>query len=533
MILSLISKEYVENRQHVSAKTLIIKYILTSLMYAFFVALEVYIFIALNSKLDEMSSYGSLDFIIFYIFIICIVSSVLVVNKARAAIFKEKDRLLLSSLPITSDDIIISKVIYIYLYEVLNLFVLASPILITYGVLHNLKTAFYIFSILFPFFIATFNIGITMLLLIPYNYIYNFLKRRYIIQIIVSALLVIGLCFVYKYILELFLNVINNSKLDYVFSESFMKTIHNVTNYFVPVSSYIHMITSKENLLNNTTIFLGVCLLFLVLGFFLASGLYKKSLNSSNQNKENIKIKQKPIKSIKKALISKELILIFRNSNFLFTYTALVIMQPFFAFVVIHSLNALLYENLEMFLLYYPEMINGINLTIILLFSSIIGAGSIESLSREEKGLITIKQIPVSPITQTVIKISITSVISIISLLITDIVLISTGAINATIFWISLLIGVLFTVELNILGLFLDLKRLDIDRKSNSTYLAAFVSFMFPILLGAIHFLMTFLKVDTYLIYLIETFISLAILIVLISVYKYVVYNGFRKMRIS
>ena len=52
MILSLVGKEYVEAKENASKSTIAVKWILTVLLYAFFVALEVYIFIAINNKLD-------------------------------------------------------------------------------------------------------------------------------------------------------------------------------------------------------------------------------------------------------------------------------------------------------------------------------------------------------------------------------------------------------------------------------------------------------------------------------------------------
>ena len=310
-----------------------------------------------------------------------------------------------------------------------------------------------------------------------------------------------------------------------------MESINKTASYLIPVSSYLKMITTKTNLVSNTSIFIGVCLLFSVIGFFLASSLLKKSQFATSEETSSGKIKIKKIKTAKKALISKELMLIFRNSNFIFTYTALIIMQPFLTLVVITSLNKLLYDSLEMFLIYYPEMINGINICIILLFSSIIGASSIEPLSREGKGLLTVKQIPISPITQTLIKISITSIISIFSLLISNIVLIGTSTISTTVFWVSLGIGILFTIELNILGLFLDLRRLDVDKKANMTYLSAFVSFAFPLLLGIIHFALTFIRVNATYIYLIEFGLAIIVMIPLILMYKKIVNDGFTKMR--
>ena len=206
-------------------------------------------------------------------------------------------------------------------------------------------------------------------------------------------------------------------------------------------------------------------------------------------------------------------------------------MQPFLAYVVISSLKVTLYSSMSMFLAYFPELINGINLTLILLFSSIINSTALDPLQREDKGLIQSKLIPFSPYKQSLVKIAIPSLISSLSLFITLIVLISTSTISLTVFFISSILGILFTIALNMLGLFIDLKKLDSSTKINIGYLSSLVSFLVPLSLCLMHFLLTFLKIPSFLIYISEIIYAILIFLPLAISFKKVVSKGYLRMK--
>ena len=74
MILSLISKEYKENKT--DSKSLLeklLKLVLIVLTYSIFIALEVYIFLAVDKKLNEMKEGASFSFLILFLFITLII----------------------------------------------------------------------------------------------------------------------------------------------------------------------------------------------------------------------------------------------------------------------------------------------------------------------------------------------------------------------------------------------------------------------------------------------------------------------------
>ena len=529
MIVELLHKEYKENfinniKKASNFKTffsLLIKLIFISL----FIALEVYIYFALDKKLMLFSEYGSLDFLILFLVILLIGSVFTSLNKVRNVFYKRKDSEVLLHLPVNNEEIIFSKIIFTYLYSVLINFVISVPLLFSYGVSRgiedNIYPAFYVLSILYPLLISIFSSGLTLILLPLYNKIYNFLKNKALLQVILGSLLVICLCFIYQYVLDLFINLINDSKVDSIVSMDFINNLHNVTPYLFPVSGLVNVAINRINAFNHLAIALGISLGIILIGFIISSLSYTKFLK--NEISSNKKIEPKKITkltSLTKTLLKKEFILIFRNSNYVFSYTSLLIMQPFLAFVVISSLNGILYENMEMLLIYFPELINGLNILLLLLFSSIISSASLDSYSREDKNLMIVKYLPISPLKQSYIKLIMPLIFSSASLLITNLILISFKEISLNAFLVATILGLLLQVSLVFNGLYIDLIKLNSDLNGNISFLSTLISVVLPLVIFLIHFIMSYFRLSSALIYIIEVILMLSITIISIVPFK-------------
>ena len=542
MIVELLHKEYKENfinniKKASNLKTffsLLIKLIFISL----FIALEVYIYFALDKKLMLFSEYGSLDFLILFLVILLIGSVFTSLNKVRNVFYKRKDSEVLLHLPVNNEEIIFSKIIFTYLYSVLINFVISVPLLFSYGVSRgiedNIYPAFYVLSILYPLLISIFSSGLTLILLPLYNKIYNFLKNKALLQVILGSLLVICLCFIYQYILDLFINLINDSKVDSIVSMDFINNLHNVTPYLFPVSGLVNVAINRINAFNHLAIALGISLGIILIGFIISSLSYTKFLkNEISSNKKIEPKKTTKLNSLTKTLLKKEFILIFRNSNYVFSYTSLLIMQPFLAFVVISSLNGILYENMEMLLIYFPELINGLNILLLLLFSSIISSASLDSYSREDKNLMIVKYLPISPLKQSYIKLIMPLIFSSASLLITNLILISFKEISLNAFLVVTILGLLLQVSLVFNGLYIDLIKLNSDLKGNISFLSTLISVVLPLVIFLIHFIMSYFRLSSTLIYIIEVILMLSITIISIVPFKKMVNKYFIKMRIN
>ena len=536
MILDLINKERKENASKYDSKTdQILSIIAKVIGVGLFIALEVFVFLSLDKKIEHYSKYGTYDFLILFLFIMMFISIFLNVIKARKVYFKRFDNHILLTLPISSSEIIISKAFYIYLNVVVTNLIISTPLLIAYGCTRQFPPYFYIMTILYPFIISFFNVGMVLLLMVPYQFLYKIVKKYDWLQFVVASILMIGLCFIYQYALNLFLNVLSDSEIGGQFSPDFINNLHNARVYLGPVSTLLNALILKENIVSNICIFLGIILLFLVLGYFASSLSYSYfAKEEANFNFAKKKKSEKPYELARgfKGLLKKEKDLLFRDSSYIFSYTSLLIMQPLLSFMVIYSLSSIMYKNLEMFLIYYPNIIEGINITLILLFSSVINSSVSSSISRESKALQIIKYIPVDPFKQILAKLTIPTILSSGSLIITLIALISGGIISPNVFFVSLFIGLLLLVALNIIGIYIDMRDHS-NKKSKIGFLNPLISIVVPLIIFGLQLLMSFYHINGSLMYGILIGIVVVVLLPVFIKIKSRLVGAFNKMEVK
>lgn len=482
---------------------------------ALFITLECFIYLSLNKKIDEYSDYGIFDFLVFFLFIIFIISIINSLFISRKLLFNRLDNEVILPLPISSGEIIYSKLFYLYFNEVLLNLCISTPLLICFGATNTLIPYFYVFSIIYPFLISLLIIGISLTFVVPFEYLYNFLKKHDLVQFVISSILVILLCFIYKYLLDFFLASLNDSSFGGVLSSELVNALHKVVTYLVPLNNIFIAIINKENVMSAWLIFFGLILVFGLIGINLSTYFYNKmnkldfyQIKENKKNNRDLKVY-----NINKALIKKEFTLLFKDSSYIFSYTALLIMMPFLSYIVISSLNAIIYDNLRVFSSLFPELTNGLSLTLILLFIGVINANASLSISRENKCIEIIKYIPVKPIKQIIFKLIAPISLSSISLIISLIILVSTGVINYYIFIVSLIIGLVMIIFSNVGGVLIDMHDRLSNIKHKLSYLNNLFSLGFPFIILLIHFLLSFIKAPVWAIYLIISILSLVILI--------------------
>ena len=126
----------------------------------------------------------------------------------------------------------------------------------------------------------------------------------------------------------------------------------------------------------------------------------------------------------KKALIKKELILLAKNPSYTFSFTGLLIIQPFLALLVIQSLNIIFTTGIfAYYISVVPNFIPLMDILLLMLFTLIISQGASQYISMEEKNIKVIKTIPVKVETQLAIKVFIPLILSEISFIVTLFVL--------------------------------------------------------------------------------------------------------------
>ena len=535
MVFDLIKKEYIsqsESRDLSFAKKIlfsVIKLISAGLL----VALEVFIFYSLDQKVSANSTSGTFDFLVLFLFITIFIAIIFTSLKARKILFNGLDKSILSPLPIDSGEVLFAKSLYLYIIQFNTNLLISSPILICYFVTRNYMPTFYVFGVVYSAIISLFGIGISLILSIVFEYCYRLLKLSDIAQFVFASILVVCLCFAYQIVLNLFLDALNTNEGTGMFSEALINLIHGVSAGLFPVYTILDPLIFGENLVGGICITIGMILASIFLGSILSSIAY------SHINKDNSELflkkkrnKNNLVLSPFKALIKKEFALLFKDSSYTFSYTSLLIMAPFLSFVVISSLNGIIYQNLRYFSVYFPDLVNGLNICLILLFTSVINSSASQSISREGRSLEIVKYIPIDPIKQVIAKVLIPVVLSSVSLLLTLIVLIASGNIDYRAFLITLFAGLVLITVTTVFGLYFDMR----DKSSDEfklSFINNLVSILFPFVILAIHFLVSLLRVDNYLIYVFEAATSLVLLIPLFIRPKKMWLKVFRRMEVE
>lgn len=538
MFLELLRKEFIErkNDEKQSITMFVVSILLRVLLIAGFIAIECFIALTLDKKIVKYSSYGSFDFLVLFLFLMMALSILFTMVKARGVIFNHKDSTVTLPLPIAPSTQVFSKVVYLYIESVLLGWVTSTPLLICYGASRHYIPYYYIFSGLYPLLISIFSVGISLLFALVYQQIYKLIKKSDIAQFIVASVLVVTLCYLYQFVLNLFLTALNDSSIGGVFSSDFVNGLHKARNYFLPVYHLMDAVIEKTNTKAGILIFLGASFLSLIMGVGITSIVYfhEIKIGSRSESKEK---KGKPMRLTTpfKALVRKEMDLLFKDEANLFSYTSLLILCPFLTFAVISSLNSIIYDNLRFYASYFPELVSGINLTLILLFSGVINASASMSMTREGKALIVVKYLPISPLKQILAKIIIPISFSFISLLITEIVLISTGIITIPVFLSSLFIGIVLLVFSNIFGVYSDMHDKEGDnRKLKLSVINELVPLVLPFILFGLFFVLSlYTKVPSWGLYVIASAFSFVVLSPSVINLKKRLQKTFVKMEVS
>ena len=195
------------------------------------------------------------------------------------------------------------------------------------------------------------------------------------------------------------------------YSSDFIATLTSLKKYMIPTHFLVELLVN-----GNTSMFMPFILIssgVFLLGFIVATSsfhYFKNSVSNNTNVKKSYKFK---ITSVKKALIKKELTLLFKDSGYILSFTGLLVVQPFLAYLVINALNTIFRSGtFAYYLSMLPNFVALIDLLLIMLFSLIIASGASNYISMEGKNVRLMKTIPVNLFTQILIKVGIPFVCS-------------------------------------------------------------------------------------------------------------------------
>ena len=475
------------------SKDKVLNTILSAIVSIFFIVIEISLYTMLNNRLSVYKG-ASVGFLTIFLFIISIIMTLYTTFVFRKTLFNEDDNKVLITKPIDPTVNVISKVLFTYLKcAIVNLLV-TVPILVVYGIGLKLQPRFFFLMSVYPFFISLFECGLACILTIAYQPIYKFLKQHYVIQSIISVLIIITLCLGYSYVLNLFLKLVQSNSLLSIFTTESINNFNKVAYYLIPIRFYIDAISGQyEGILYTLLVTLPV----LIVGVTGAQLMYryfiKREADQSSGRKPKHYVIPK-VTSVRKTLLKKELQLLF-NSNDMFSYTGLFVMQPFLTILIINAMNIIFSTGaLSYVVSYFPYVSGLIHIIFILLFSGYINTSCSAVISKEgANGIRICKTIPVSYKEQILIKMAVPFACSLVSLVITCLSLTIFGQITFENSVYGFLLALEIDALLEIILVSSDLNNNEsFSKKANSNSYIELVAILLPVVIVIVMFLLTY-----------------------------------------
>jgi ABC-2 type transport system permease protein len=367
------------------------------------------------------------------------------IYKVKGILFEFKDYDLLMSLPIDKKIIVISKLITLYVYNLIFTLLIMVPAFIAYIKFIPLNFPFVIY-----FFITLFIIPLVPIIMATFigslfSYIGSFFKKKNVIDIIIP-LAFIGIILYFQ------TRMINYTKIDIA---NIGQSLIDKFNHIYPLTSLYTNIIKDFNfqaLLFFITIPIVLWIIYILVINKLFSFIHF-NLNN-HQTKAHFKMKELKTSSPIKALYYKELKRYFASSIYVLN-TAIIVIMLTFASIGLIIFGA---DKINSFIGYadFSKLLNQVAPLIIGLFCAMTCTTN-TSISMEGKSLWIIKYLPISQINIFNSKILVNLTITIPAIIINSFILGIYLKLTPMIFLLCFIIPILYSLFTSITGIIINL----------------------------------------------------------------------------
>ncbi len=498
-MLTLLIKDFrlMFSRERSSAKSAL-KIIFTSLFVLGFVAIEIFLYSALLKKIENFSN-APTSFTLLFLFVISVFMTVSAVFQAKKLFFNEQDVQQLSNHPVTNSKMILSKLIFLVLIHYATSMLFEYPIFVAYGTIYSKPLMFYYTALFYPLVACIFEIGVGLLFVYPVRMLLEYLKKHVVLEFILAVVLIFGLVIPYSGVLNMFVDLVANNEITLLFTEENMAAIATFGEYAVPVNFLVDVFLMKKS--SALFAYLGIAGGIFIFGLSITIYTFHRVRNIATTSKpKKIKFAYKK-RSQLYGLAKKEIILLTKNPDYIFSFSGLLIVQPFLLYMIVVAMNAIFSSGT--FLYYttlFPNFVALIDVFLVIMITLIINSGANQYISMEERTIKNLKTIPIDYRLQLLIKVLLPFILTATSLLVSVLALMIGGVVTPLTAAFAFLLSFVVVLVFDIISL---REELNIRHgKPRSSYLSNLFSYILPLAYIALIMVLSFLGVPLIVMYL-------------------------------
>ena len=477
-----------------------------AIIMAMFIAIEVFVFSTILNKIKIYNNAAPAFFSIF-LFVVVILLTIAAIVNASKLFFNEQDFHQMMIYPISNVKKIVTKLVFLFIFQYALNVAFAFPLFISYGIILNISSSFYFVMLIYPILSFLFEAGVAMLLVYPYKMISSFLKNHLLIQFIVMLILLAGGIYLYGNFLTLFMSLVSNNQMEQLFTTTFITWLTNLGNNLFPTNFLVHFFVSFD--VGAFFIYLGIVIAIFALGLTLVSIFYTHFSQSIQKSRHGFQ-KEMHIYSPIISLIRKEIILLFKDSNYIFSSTGLLLVQPFLSYLICSAMSTVFMRGtFAYYIIMIPNFLPLVNISFLVLITIIINKGANQYITMEQNNIRLLKSLPIKPTTQLLIKVAIPFCLSFIFSLFSFLTLYLTGVIDGYTFLIGFVVNTILLFVVDVISLYEELK---VHKNgSKNTLLSTIYSYLLILIFFVTSVVLSYFYIDTTIVFL----VSILVLMVL------------------
>ncbi len=334
-----------------------------------------------------------------------------------STLYLSGDNEMLICLPVTPNQLFLSKILLIYIKELAVTASFFAPIFLCLGFFGNYGASFFLAIPIFLLILPILPIVLASFISIPVMAVIRFLKPRPTLSIIAILLLVAGVLAGYITLIGSFAETFNiaNKQLETV--REINAAVLNIGKYIVVYSQLALALVSFKSWFY-IPLFVLLCTILAAVTILVIRPFYFKTAMTSRENTVRQKSRVRPFRKASSfgSLIARETRCIFRSPTDIFEYFLFTLLMPFIVFSYDKLLMSITVNDAGV------HMIAGAHVMIVAIMAMLSNLVSASAISRDGSNFHTSKTIPVSYHTQIFAKLTFNAIFTVSALLLTMLV---------------------------------------------------------------------------------------------------------------
>lgn len=332
-------------------------------------------------------------------------------------LYLNKDNELLICLPITPNQLFISKLLVIYLRELAVNAMICVPLFFTLGGFSSAGWSYYLSIPILLLLLPIFPIVIAAFISMPIMAIIRFLQKHTVISIVVIFSLIAG-------VLWLYLTFIGNIASEFNIASEQFETVRKINIAILDIGKYVLLYFQLASAMLSFgqwyyfAIYLLVCAIVSAAAIMFTRRRFFKLAMVSLENtiKGKRKIKKFKKENIFVSLFKKEFFCVFRSFSEVFEYFLFTLLMPFIVFSYDKLLMTITVNQAGI------NMIAGAHVMVVAIMAMLSNISSASAISRDGGNFHTSKTIPVDFFTQMFVKFAFNAVFTVSAIALTAVV---------------------------------------------------------------------------------------------------------------